>query len=169
MNAIVRRVAIRDHQLLMRLQLSPQTTAVRRRAWFAVTHAGGATTTLFASLAPLLASGSLRVAAERSLILLVVSHVIVQIIKRSVSRPRPMFDPLIRVPDRYSFPSGHAAAAASVALAYASVFPALAVPILTSAAVVGVSRVVLGVHFPADVIAGQLITTVSALFLRSWP
>lgn len=169
--ALVRRVAVRDLALLLRLQLSPEASRLRRRAWCAVTHAGGASVTLTLSLAPLFSStGFLREAAERSLTLLVVSHLLVQLLKRTVSRPRPVVRvaDLVRIPDRYSFPSGHAAAAASVALAYASAFPAFAPLILATAMIVGMSRVVLGVHFPADVIAGQLVTTVTAVCLGSW-
>jgi undecaprenyl-diphosphatase len=60
-------------------------------------------------------------------------------------------------PDRFSFPSGHAAAAMSVAMGYAMVFPNLAVPLVLLAAAVGASRVYLGVHYPGDVLVGQLL------------
>lgn len=164
MNTIMRRVATRDHELLMRVQLSPHASAFRRRCWSIATHAGGAMATLLLSLAPLFDDGSFRLAAERSLTLLVVSHVMVQLLKRSVGRPRPARNEhsLVQAPDRFSFPSGHAAAATSVAIAYASVFPVLAVPILACAAFVGASRVVLGVHFPADVLAGHVLALMSA-------
>jgi undecaprenyl-diphosphatase len=50
----------------------------------------------------------------------------------------------------------------SVALGYAVAFPALAVPLLAVALLVGFSRVRLGVHFPGDVLAGQAIATATA-------
>jgi undecaprenyl-diphosphatase len=66
-------------------------------------------------------------------------------------------------PDRFSFPSGHACASMAVALAYGLAFPALAVPLVALATIVGFSRVCLGVHYPGDVLIGQLIAAGTAL------
>ena len=60
-------------------------------------------------------------------------------------------------PDRFSFPSGHAAAAMSVAFIYANAWPSLALPLIAVAGAVGLSRVFLGVHYLGDVLTGQLI------------
>jgi undecaprenyl-diphosphatase len=161
---LVHRVAARDEALLRRLQLSPDASALSTALWLAITHSGSAAVTLFASLAPLWLDGSLKEGARRSTLLLVMSHLLVQLVKRTVSRPRPLAGErqFLRVPDKFSFPSGHAAAALSVAVAYASVIPPLAVPILAFAALVGASRVVLGVHFPADVLAGHALVLMTA-------
>jgi len=82
-------------------------------------------------------------------------------VKRTVGRPRPTHDGVWRslatVPDRFSFPSGHSAAAMSVALAYTIVFPSLAIVLIPVAVLVGLSRVFLGVHYPGDVLTGQLL------------
>jgi undecaprenyl-diphosphatase len=98
-------------------------------------------------------------AARGALITLVVSHLIVQLIKRTVGRARPSrglsVAALIAEPDRFSFPSGHAAAAMSVALMYGVAFPVAGVVLLPLALVVGWSRVILGVHYPGDVAVGQ--------------
>ena len=59
--------------------------------------------------------------------------------------------------DRFSFPSGHtlhAAAFTAVALAY---YPMLAWLLVPFAILVGMSRVVLGLHYPSDVLAGAAI------------
>jgi undecaprenyl-diphosphatase len=167
MPGIVHRVAQRDQALLERLLLSPTASRARRLFWSVVTHSGGVCASLSISLAPLWLDGALAEGARRATILLLTSHLMVQVVKRTVSRPRPVLrSPLsIRVPDRFSFPSGHAAAAASVALGYASTHSHLAIPMLAAAALVGMSRVVLGMHFPADVVAGQLLAFLTAVAL----
>jgi undecaprenyl-diphosphatase len=99
-----------------------------------------------------------------------VSHLIVQVIKRTVIRVRPataeVCASLIREPDQFSFPSGHATASMSVALSYGATSPIWAAPLVLVALLVGFSRVRLGVHYPSDVLVGQLIAagTVSVLF-----
>ena len=67
------------------------------------------------------------------------------------------------MPDRFSFPSGHACAAMSVAFAYGMSMPGLALPLTLLAVIVGMSRVRLGVHFPGDVLAGQVIAIATVL------
>lgn len=97
---------------------------------------------------------------------LVISHFMVQVVKRTVVRGRPakveQCVSLVREPDSFSFPSGHAAASMSVALGYGVTFPMGAVPLLLLAGLVGFSRIRLGVHYPSDVLAGQLIAAVTA-------
>jgi undecaprenyl-diphosphatase len=93
-------------------------------------------------------------------------------VKRTVGRPRPSrglpVAALIAEPDRFSFPSGHAAAAMSVALMYGVAFPLAAPLLLLLALVVGFSRVILGVHYPGDVVAGQAIALATGLSVMLW-
>ena len=59
--------------------------------------------------------------------------------------------------DRYSFPSGHTLHAVSFSILITASFPELAVLVIPFAALVAASRVVLGLHYPSDVLAGGAI------------
>ncbi len=119
--------------------------------------------------APLFATGALHTVAVHAAVCLAVSHAIVQILKRNVLRARPAdgAGSLVAIPDEFSFPSGHAAAAMAVAVVYAAAYPALALPLLVIAAAVGFSRVCLGVHYPGDVLVGQAIAVLTAIVVVS--
>jgi undecaprenyl-diphosphatase len=157
-----------DRQLLMRLALGHHGRRSWRRMWTIITHLGGAPAAIALALAPFAVPG-LSDVGSTALLLLITSHAIVQMVKRTVSRPRPSVRidgiSLALDPDRFSFPSGHSAAAMAVAIAYAQAFPALATPLLAIGALVGASRVMLGVHYPGDVLCGQLLTALTALVL----
>lgn len=81
-------------------------------------------------------------------------------VKAATDRPRPNLDPAVPLPGSSAFPSGHATGAVAVlcltALLLAPprrrVQAAWAAGVL--AAAVGASRVLLGVHWPSDVVAG---------------
>jgi len=83
-------------------------------------------------------------------------------LKGKASRPRPYEVHqdvwLTGIPlDRFSFPSGHtlhAVVFCSVALVY---YPMLAWLLVPFTVMVGLSRVILGLHYPSDVLAGALI------------
>lgn len=60
-------------------------------------------------------------------------------------------------PDQFSFPSGHTITAFSVCTPLILCYPLLAVPLLFFAFSVAASRVVLGMHFLSDVLAGAAI------------
>jgi undecaprenyl-diphosphatase len=83
-------------------------------------------------------------------------------LKRWTRRPRPCASDLrirawVAPLDEFSFPSGHtlhAVAFTIVALAY---YPALAWLLIPFTASVAVSRVVLGLHYPSDVLAATAI------------
>jgi undecaprenyl-diphosphatase len=141
--------------------------------WVIITHAGGLWASVLSSILPIAIDGPVRTAALHALAGLALSHAVVQLVKRSVERPRPSSRTscatLIAEPPCFSFPSGHATAAMSVAFMYAAAFPSFAVVVMIVAVAVGFSRVRLGVHYPGDVLAGQLIALISdALLLALW-
>ena len=59
--------------------------------------------------------------------------------------------------DRYSFPSGHTLHAVSFTWQACAHFPELAWLLVPLAALIAGSRVVLGLHYPSDVLAGAVI------------
>lgn len=86
----------------------------------------------------------------------------VQLLKALVARSRPpLVDPgvtaLVPLPHDPSFPSGHAASAFAAAGAVALCHRRLRLPVFALAALVAVSRVYLGVHYPLDVLAGAAL------------
>lgn len=83
-------------------------------------------------------------------------------LKRRIARPRPCaLEPCswttLAPPDQFSFPSGHSITAFAFSVPVSLCFPALSLPLLFLACSVALSRIVLGMHFLSDVIAGVLI------------
>ncbi|MDJ0710522.1 MAG: phosphatase PAP2 family protein [Woeseiaceae bacterium] len=87
---------------------------------------------------------------------------IYKLLKSSLVRERPFIThdriscaaaPL----DRYSFPSGHTMHAVSFAVLYSAYIPEFAWLMVPFAILVGLSRVILGLHYPSDVVAGGLL------------
>lgn len=59
--------------------------------------------------------------------------------------------------DKFSFPSGHTLHAVVFTWVALTYFPQLAVLLILFTVLVGLSRVVLGLHYPSDVMAGALL------------
>ena len=89
---------------------------------------------------------------------------IATICKYVVRRKRPWEQPRFYAvkSDRYSFPSGHATRMVAIAVVLAHYVPSVAVAGYLLAAVVAICRVLVGVHYVSDVVAGALIGLASA-------
>lgn len=88
-------------------------------------------------------------------------------LKERLVRERPCnLHPRIRAGaralDRYSFPSGHTLHAVSFTTIAVASFPVLGWLLLPFAALVAASRVILGLHYPSDVVAGAILGVVLA-------
>ncbi len=88
-------------------------------------------------------------------------------LKRWTRRPRPFAsDGRIRAwvapLDEFSFPSGHTLHAVAFSLVAMAHYPALAWVLVPFTASVAASRVVLGLHYPSDVLAATTIGSVLA-------
>jgi undecaprenyl-diphosphatase len=83
-------------------------------------------------------------------------------LKRLSQRPRPcQLEPhcwsRVLPPDKFSFPSGHTMTAFSIALVVSYFYPPLEGTLFFVAFSIAVSRIVLGMHFLSDVLAGIVL------------
>ncbi|MHA6485389.1 phosphatase PAP2 family protein [Paenibacillus sp. strain BS8-2] len=141
--------------------------------WFStITHTGGATFTLLASLiCALLAPQPWGAAGWQSLIAVIISHLPVAIVKRKFKRLRP-YQALEGVRtgpkplEDSSFPSGHTTAVFAWITPLLLTGTPLSLMIIPAAIIiafsVGWSRMHLGLHYPSDVAAGAIIGTATA-------
>lgn len=142
------------------------------RALRVLTHLGGATATITIS-ALLTIFPDTRRLGFTALAANLFSHLVVQLVKRSVLRARPGLQddgpiPLAAIPDAYSFPSGHSAAAMAIALPIATIGGPFGLLAMGIALLVGASRVYLRVHYVTDVLVGQLLGAAGAVAAMAW-
>ena len=64
--------------------------------------------------------------------------------------------------DRYSFPSGHTLHAISLTVLYGAYEPMMLIVMAPFAALVAASRIILGLHYPSDVLVGGSVGAVIA-------
>lgn len=100
----------------------------------------------------------------------------VSLVKHAIGRARPLTAFFLQGPDRHltfdamvwkssyaSFPSGHTTTVFAAAVALGALFPRARAPLIALAAVVGATRILLGAHYPSDVIAGAVLGSLFAL------
>ena len=103
-------------------------------------------------------SGRRRDEWTAGLVGVVAAHAAGVVVKRVVRRPRPQLPdvpPLVGTPSTLSFPSAHSCSTAAAAVGFGPMVGRPPMVAVTGAMLV--SRVLLGVHYPSDVVAGAAL------------
>ncbi len=161
-SAVVRLITAGDHRVMrrvhcwraprwIRLWMVCATRAGDGWLWFAL----AATVLFFGGPARLQALGAGALAAGAGIAIFVN-------LKKAIGRRRPcVLEPHcwanLLPPDQFSFPSGHSITAFAVAVSIGAFYPPLFAGLLFCAASVAASRILLGMHFLSDVVAGGAI------------
>lgn len=155
-------ISHRDHTLMRRVNRWPAPRWIR--VWMLCATRGGDGWLWYAlGVMILIAGGERRFAAVLAGALAAGAGIALFLrLKKATGRKRPCaIEPhcwaTLLPPDQFSFPSGHTITAFAVSLALSSFYPDLATGLLFCAVSVGASRVLLGMHFLSDVVAGAAI------------
>jgi undecaprenyl-diphosphatase len=152
----------RDHHLMRRVNRWTPPRWVR--LWMvAATRGGDGWLWYVLGAAVALLGGPERFRADLAAVLAVSTGIALFLyLKRLCNRKRPgSLEPhcwaKLLPPDQFSFPSGHTITAFSVASSLATFYPPMLIGLLFCAFSVAVSRILLGMHFLSDVLAGAAI------------
>jgi len=155
-------ISRRDHRLMRRVHRWRPPRWIR--LWMVcATRGGDGWLWFFLGLVVLLYAGMDALAALAAAGLATATGIALFIwLKRKTRRKRPCaLEPhcwaKVLPPDHFSFPSGHSITAFAVILPIGLFFPSLMLALLFCAVSVAVSRIVLGLHFLSDVVAGSAI------------
>lgn len=157
-------IATGDHKLMRKVNKWPAPKWVR--LWSIVaTRAGDGWLWYLTGLSILLLGGDNRFTATAAAGSAALTGIGIFILLKKLSgRKRPCeIEPhcwaKLLPPDQFSFPSGHTITAFAVAVTLGSFYPVLLPALLFCAASIAISRILLGMHFLSDVIAGALLGT----------
>src|ERR1700686_5767035 len=157
-----RQIERRDHRVMHRLNRWRAPRWVRY--WMvAATRLGDGWLWYSLAVILLVVGGPQRYAAvSASACAALVGVAVFKILKRLSHRRRPcQLEPhcwsKVLPPDKFSFPSGHTMTAFSIALVLSYFYPALEGTLFFLAISIGFSRIVLGMHFLSDVLAGVVL------------
>ena len=159
MPSVIKRIESGDHRLMRRVNRWRAPRWIR--LWMICATRGGDGWLWYALLfAVAMFGGDLRREALVAAMLAVgVGIALFLWLKRSTKRRRPCaLEPhawaKLLPPDQFSFPSGHTITAFAMVLSVGSFYPAVWPVLLFCAVSIALSRILLGMHFLSDVVAG---------------
>jgi undecaprenyl-diphosphatase len=173
MKSMIRLIATGDRKIMRRVNGWHAPRWIRK--WMVLASLAG-DGWLWSAIAGilLLAGGPHRIEAiEAALVSLLVGQVTFIALKRITGRERPCATEAhcwakLLPPDRFSFPSGHTITAFAVAVPLGAYYPVLLPGLLFCALSIASSRIVLGLHYLSDVLAGILIGCTIGAASVSW-
>src|ERR1035437_3421648 len=165
-------ISRRDHRLMRRVNRWPAPRWIRLWALCA-TRGGDGWLWYGMAVVILLFGGPMRFRALSAAAMAAASGIVIFLnLKKATGRRRPCtFEPhcwaTLLPPDQFSFPSGHTITAFAVSLSLSCFYPNLTLGLLFCAISIAASRVLLGMHFLSDVLAGAAIGGVLA-YTATW-
>ena len=166
------------NRLILKLQKLDTVICIKISSWngrrsidrimFAISHFGYGYAYPFIGLIVLIFDyANTRLIIKVGFVSFLIEHTTMTLAKKKFKRIRPFqmlpeIKRLMKIPDKFSFPSGHAAGAFLMATLFHHFYPAMAIPFYISASVIGLSRIYNGVHYPSDVMAGSFLGYFSA-------
>ena len=160
--AMLEYIAHRDHTLMRHVNRWPAPRWIR--AWMLCATSGGDGWLWYTMGAVILLTGGEQrfLAVSTAALAAALGVTLFLRLKKATARRRPcVFEPhcwaTLLPPDQFSFPSGHTITAFAVAVSLSRFYPELSLGLLFCALSVAASRILLGMHFLSDVLAGAAI------------
>jgi undecaprenyl-diphosphatase len=165
---IMARFDIAEYWLCQRLNRGVGSPAVRSMLRIASRLGDGVVWYVLVAVLPLIYGSAAVRPAIGMAVTGIIGLLIYRRLKHSLVRERPFIrhpgiTPAMPALDRYSFPSGHTLHAVAFTWQAVANFPELAWVLIPLASLIAASRVVLGLHYPSDVLAGGAIGAALAL------
>lgn len=171
---MIRQITAGDRRLMLRLNRWQAPLWVRKWMLLATRGGDGWLWGTIGTLILLFGGERRREALEAGFVSLGAAQLTFFVVKRLIGRERPCATEThcwsnLLPPDRFSFPSGHTISAFAITFSMGLYYPALLAGLIFCALSVAASRVILGLHYLSDVVAGMVIGLTIGVCAFTWP